>query len=161
MIKCQINKAWLYKVNHFSNNIYYNNLLKLLKKRQVLWDTWHASCNSWSSGHLIFMWPKGFMEGGLTVRFIVQDRDKDPAYGVDVLRWWATLANLDTKVNIGSSILQRCQEQIFKVMPFYILQQCQEQIFKVMPFYTTAVSRTDIQGNALSYYSSIRNRYSR
>ncbi|KAL5008395.1 hypothetical protein ScPMuIL_013976 [Solemya velum] len=42
--------------------------------------------------------------------------DQDhPSYGVDVLRWWAAHSHLQSKVLIGSAILEKCNDEIFKV----------------------------------------------
>ncbi|KAK2161356.1 hypothetical protein LSH36_118g05020 [Paralvinella palmiformis] len=43
------------------------------------------------------------------------DKQKSPAYGADVLRWWVARAGLDSKVYIGPSILENCNEQLFKM----------------------------------------------
>lgn len=44
-----------------------------------------------------------------------KDRRVKPAYGADLLRWWAAQSNLDPQVYIGDTILHKCNEQIFKV----------------------------------------------
>ncbi|CAH1798662.1 unnamed protein product [Owenia fusiformis] len=41
--------------------------------------------------------------------------DKEAAYGVDILRWWAASCHNDTQVLIGRAILDRTKETIFKI----------------------------------------------
>ncbi|XP_033735132.1 isoleucine--tRNA ligase, mitochondrial-like [Pecten maximus] len=44
-----------------------------------------------------------------------KNQDKEPSYGVDVLRWWTAQAQLQPMVLIGPSVLQRCNEDLFKI----------------------------------------------
>ncbi|XP_064411661.1 isoleucine--tRNA ligase, mitochondrial isoform X2 [Latimeria chalumnae] len=44
-----------------------------------------------------------------------QDQDKEPPYGVDVLRWWVAESNVFSEVLIGPSILNAARENIFKL----------------------------------------------
>ena len=44
-----------------------------------------------------------------------QDLQLQPAYGVDVLRWWVAQCGLDVKVYIGPTVLNKCLDQLFKV----------------------------------------------
>ncbi|XP_069118663.1 isoleucine--tRNA ligase, mitochondrial-like isoform X1 [Argopecten irradians] len=50
-----------------------------------------------------------------TVIYGGRNQDKEPSYGVDVLRWWTAQAQLQPMVNIGQSVLQRCNEDLFKI----------------------------------------------
>ena len=51
----------------------------------------------------------------LILKVVLQNKEKNPAYGVDVIRWWATYSHLDPKVYIGPTVLNNCHEQVFKV----------------------------------------------
>ncbi|XP_029651012.1 isoleucine--tRNA ligase, mitochondrial [Octopus sinensis] len=38
-----------------------------------------------------------------------------PSYGADVLRWWVATSGLQSNIPIGSSILTRCNEEVFRL----------------------------------------------
>ncbi|OWF46981.1 Isoleucine--tRNA ligase, mitochondrial [Mizuhopecten yessoensis] len=44
-----------------------------------------------------------------------KNQGTEPSYGVDVLRWWTAQAQLQPVVQIGPSVLQKCNEDIFKI----------------------------------------------
>ncbi|KAK7104714.1 isoleucine--tRNA ligase, mitochondrial-like [Littorina saxatilis] len=44
-----------------------------------------------------------------------KDKKKDPAYGVEVLRWWVGHSHAHTNIMIGPNILQQFSESLFKV----------------------------------------------
>ena len=44
-----------------------------------------------------------------------QNKEKEPAYGADVLRWWAAVANLQPHSTIGKSKLDQMLEDIYEV----------------------------------------------
>ncbi|XP_060070569.1 isoleucine--tRNA ligase, mitochondrial-like [Ylistrum balloti] len=66
-----------------------------------------------------------------------KNQEKEPSYGVDVLRWWTAQAQLQPMVLIGPSILQRCNEDIFKirkVMKFVLGNIHDFQSDELMPY---------------------------
>ena len=48
--------------------------------------------------------------------FFFKDQSKEPAYGADVLRFWSAQAQLQKSVMVGPSILEKCNEELFKVL---------------------------------------------
>lgn len=44
-----------------------------------------------------------------------KNKNKDPSYGADVLRLWSAEAHLDTTVMIGPNILEKCNQELFKI----------------------------------------------
>ena len=49
------------------------------------------------------------------VCFMFQNKQKEPAYGVDVLRLWAARYDLQSVVEIGSETLNKCNNDVFEV----------------------------------------------
>lgn len=45
----------------------------------------------------------------------IQDKNKEPAYGVEVLRLWVAHSHHHTNIMIGPSILTKFNEALFKV----------------------------------------------
>ena len=47
--------------------------------------------------------------------WLLQNKQLDPAYGADVLRYWAAKSGLDSTVTIGAKTLAECREQVYAV----------------------------------------------
>uniref|UniRef100_UPI00358E78C0 LOW QUALITY PROTEIN: isoleucine--tRNA ligase, mitochondrial n=1 Tax=Myxine glutinosa TaxID=7769 RepID=UPI00358E78C0 len=43
------------------------------------------------------------------------DKTKEPAYGADVLRWWAAESNVYSDVVVGPSVLKRAEDSVFGI----------------------------------------------
>lgn len=52
--------------------------------------------------------PETVIKGG-------KNQSKEPAYGADVLRFWSAQAQLQKSVLVGPSILEKCNEELFKI----------------------------------------------
>ncbi|XP_074651245.1 isoleucine--tRNA ligase, mitochondrial-like [Tubulanus polymorphus] len=44
-----------------------------------------------------------------------KNKSKNPAFGADVLRWWAAKENVHSNIKIGNKVLMQCNENIFKL----------------------------------------------
>ena len=53
--------------------------------------------------------------GMVKVTFIFQNKQKEPAFGADVLRWWAAMSCLQTTTTIGNNKLSVIFNDIFEV----------------------------------------------